>query len=86
MRKIKAIIVFAIQKAAQGVEYTPKYGAVCPFCGSIRMRTITTRKWDGDTRTRFHRCKNKSCPLHKRKVYIKSVQVDETRKPRPDVA
>ena len=79
--RVKAIIVLAIQKASQGVEYTPKYGAVCPFCGSKRIRTYSTKPWKDSLRVRFHKCQNKRCPLYKQNISVKSVQVDTTEMP-----
>ena len=75
---MKAIVKFAIEKAAQGVEYSPKYGAICPFCGAIKIPAATTRKWEEKTRVRYHKCNNAGCPLCFRNISIKSVQTDRS--------
>lgn len=75
---MKAIVEFAIEKAAEGVEYSPRYGAICPFCGAIWMPSYKCKPWDDNTRVRYHKCKNKDCQLHINDISIKSVQVDRS--------
>lgn len=65
----------ARQTAMQGVDYSPRSGASCPWCGS-RTRITNTQKWDGDFRIRYHRCEKKGCVLATMGVSIKSIEAD----------
>jgi len=63
------------EKAEQSVDYSPKYGALCPECGS-RMAVETTRPWEDDSRVRYHRCVNTDvCIIAKLGLNIKSIQM-----------
>lgn len=76
-RKVAAAaIALAIEKAKAGVDYSPRTGATCPWCGAERMRTVTTRPWEGDARVRFHLCSNPRCLLASLGQRVKSVEVD----------
>ena len=66
-------LVKAISEAENGVDYSPKTGAVCPFCGT-RTYVKDTRPWEGDCRIRYHRCGNPSCCLYLLTKTIKSVE------------
>jgi len=66
----------AIELAAAGVDYSPRYGAVCPLCGTPRARVTGSLPWDGNIKVRYHRCANQECRLARLKVSIKSVEVD----------
>lgn len=68
-------IVTLIQKAEEGVSYGGR-GAICPACGE-RAYVVTTRRWSGGMRVRYHKCQNSDCLLCGLDVTIKSVQVDE---------
>jgi len=68
-------IVLARQQAAAGVDYSPRRGASCPWCGH-RCEITSTRPWEDNTRIRYHRCKNTSCPVSALNVNIKSIEVD----------
>ena len=75
-QKIKAVFVAAVQRAENGVDFSPRFGAVCPFCGRPNLRVHGSKPWDGDCRIRYHRCHNPGCYLHQIGQTIKSVQVD----------
>lgn len=64
----------AKDEAQAGVDYTLKDGAVCPFCGSRKLRPYTVRKWDGGFKIRYHYCENPDCGLATLRFSIKSVQ------------
>jgi len=56
-------------QGAGAVDYSPRYGAICPVCGAERCRVTRTDPWFGSCRERFHRCK--ACGLR-----FKSVEAD----------
>lgn len=62
MDKTLIVIAKALDAAREGVEYSPKHGALCPFCG-LKTRVQTTKPWLGNSRLRYHRCENPQCPL-----------------------
>ncbi len=66
-------VVEAIQAAESGVDYSPKYGALCPCCGK-KTRVTHTKAWAGQSRIRYHRCDNGTCHLHTKEQSIKSVE------------
>lgn len=68
-------LVIARQSATAGVDFSPKSGARCPWCGG-KTRIIATRPWEDTTRIRYHRCENSKCPLCTMAVGIKSIEVD----------
>jgi len=59
-RLVVAHIATAEEAVAGGVEYNRRDGAACPVCGQ-RLYVQTTRPWDGSTRIRYHRCRNRRC-------------------------
>lgn len=72
---VMVLLAKAKEKADQSVDYTPKYGAICPECGKKRLPVITSRGWAGDSKVRYHRCPNKpGCILAVMETSIKSVQ------------
>ena len=73
-KAIVTAVVTLIQKAEEGVSYGGR-GAICPACGE-RARVITTRRWSGGMRIRYHKCQNSNCLLSGLGVTIKSVQID----------
>ena len=75
MNAIAGKIVLAKQQAADGVDYSPRYGALCPWCGK-KARITATRPWDESTRIRYHRCESSECVLSALRVNIKSVEAD----------
>jgi hypothetical protein len=79
MSVTQAKVAMAIKQAEQGVDYSPRHGALCPWCGK-RTRVTVTKPWDESTRTRWHRCGNKRCLLAKAGKAIKSVEVEVNQK------
>ena len=71
------VIQVAVAKARAGVVYSPKGGAKCPMCGK-RCPVVSSPKWVGDIKVRYHRCRNKACVLCSTGVNVKSVQEDVT--------
>jgi hypothetical protein len=69
----KAMIGAAMARARDGVDYSPKDGAVCPMCGK-RCPVVSSPKWSGDIKIRYHRCRNKACVMATARVLVKSVQ------------
>jgi lysozyme family protein len=67
-------LVGAINAAESGVDYYPKTGATCPFCGE-KTRVKDTRPWIGNCRVRYHKCANPACCLKALSKTIKSVEV-----------
>lgn len=67
--------------AKNGVDYSPRLGAVCPFCSTPRARVATSLPWDGDCKVRYHICGNADCPLQQLGITIKSVEVDTVAAP-----
>lgn len=72
-----AAVAAALAKASEGVDYTARDGAVCPVCGSKKLKVYKTMPWEGAARTRYHHCKNRRCVLHKLGLSVKSIQVDD---------
>lgn len=60
-------------QAEAGVDFTSRYGALCPACGK-RTRVITTRPWDGPVRIRYHQCATRGCVIAGQGKMIKSVE------------
>lgn len=73
--QVVAIVAKVKEKADRSVDYTPRYGAVCPECGR-RMKSITSRPWQDGVKVRYHKCGNTSgeCLLAIMEASIKSVQ------------
>mgnify|MGYP001592407100 CR=1 FL=1 len=73
--QVAAIVSKAKARADQAIDYSPRYGAVCPECGK-RMKIITSRPWEGGLKVRYHRCQNLSgqCLLAYWQMTVKSVQ------------
>lgn len=68
-------IKMAVAKAREGVVYSPKDGATCPLCGE-RCLVVSSPKWSGSLKVRYHRCNNPKCVLASLKTSVKSVQED----------
>lgn len=66
-------LVSAISEAENGVDYSPKTGALCPFCGK-KAYVRDTMPWIGDCRVRYHKCINPACCLYLLSKTIKSVE------------
>ena len=70
-----ALIAEAKEKASSGVDYSPRYGAICPWCGK-RAKITRTTPWEDSIRLRYHRCLNTKCILNAMNISIKSLEVD----------
>lgn len=75
MTRAAARIVLVKQEAENGVDFSPRTGAICPSCGK-RSKIYSTKPWDGSVRLRYHRCENSACVLCAMGVTIKSIEVD----------
>ena len=73
-----ARIVLARRAAESGVDYSPRRGARCPWCGG-RCRIYRTMRWDGPVRVRYHRCDRKGCVVAAMKLSIKSIEEDHVK-------
>lgn len=67
-------VVIAVQSAESGVDYTPRYGATCPWCGQKRIPVYKTMPWSDGFRIRYHHCSNPECLLHGLGTTVKSLQ------------
>ena len=76
VRQMKATLALAMEEASAGVDYSPRHGAGCPWCGRKRIPGYRTRPWAGGLRVRYHHCPHKGCLLHEMNVGVKSVQED----------
>jgi hypothetical protein len=65
----------AREQAAAGVDFSPRRGARCPWCGA-RAKIYKTFAWEDRARLRFHRCYQQGCALAQMNVSIKSIEVD----------
>ncbi|WP_320043199.1 hypothetical protein [uncultured Desulfobacter sp.] len=76
--QVVAIVAKVKEKADQSVDYTPRYGAVCPECGRARMQTVGAKPWKDGMKVRYHKCGNITgrCLLAVMQTTIKSVQVE----------
>lgn len=72
------MILTAKEQAQAGVDYSPRYGAVCPCCKTVKIPIFRTMPWDGNTRIRYHKCKNTDCLLSRLNLSVKSLQEDVT--------
>lgn len=68
-------IAAAKRTAENGVDYSPKYGALCPWCGN-KTKITRTAPWDENVRVRYHRCHHPGCVIAKLQISVKSIQVD----------
>lgn len=68
-------IVIARREAAAGVDFSPRVGALCPWCHR-KAKGYRTLPWEDATRIRYHRCENHDCPISTMNVTIKSIEVD----------
>lgn len=67
-------IAEATKKASAGVDYSSRYGALCPWCGK-RTKVYKTMPWEDDIRVRYHQCGNVRCALGTMGCSIKSIEV-----------
>ena len=73
--KMFALVAKAREKAATGVDYSSRTGALCPYCGN-RAKIYSTKPWEGSTRIRYHNCKNTKCLIASLGITIKSIEED----------
>ncbi len=66
----------AVAIARNGVDYSPRLGAVCPSCGTERALVTGCTAWDSGYKVRYHKCRNKVCPMAVANVSIKSIERD----------
>lgn len=71
------LIAAALKRAAEGVDFSSRHGALCPLCGQ-KLAITVTKPWVGSVRIRFHRCYNKQCLLCAAETSMKSVQQDHS--------
>ncbi|MBU0680117.1 MAG: transcriptional regulator [Proteobacteria bacterium] len=69
-------LVEAKAQAASGVDYSPRFGAVCPSCATTRAVVTGSLPWDSAIKIRYHRCRNSGCPINQMGISIKSIEVD----------
>ena len=74
-RPVLSKITTAKETAAAGVDYSPRAGATCPWCGE-RAKIYKTLPWECGTRIRYHRCQNIKCVLFRFSATIKSIEAD----------
>ena len=72
--EVLAVIDEVRSKADAGVDYSVRWGAVCPACGKKRISIITVRPWNGNSRIRYHKCDNRECLICRMGISVKSVQ------------
>jgi len=77
--QVVAIVAKVKEKADQSVDYTPRYGAVCPECGKKRMKIVSSKPWQDGIKVRYHKCGNTvdGCLLAVMQATIKSVQIEK---------
>lgn len=72
---MSSAIEIAVVKARDGVDYSVKSGATCPMCGKKKIKVMSSPRWMGEMKVRYHKCQNPDCLLGKMGTLIKSVQV-----------
>jgi len=70
-----ALIAEARRKAESGVDYSPRFGAVCPVCGKAKIPIVTSRPWRDNLKTRYHKCDSEKCLLKTMNLTVKSIEV-----------
>jgi hypothetical protein len=74
-RAVFGKVAKAKELAENGVDFSPRHGARCPWCES-KCRIYRTMPWDGNVRVRYHRCERSGCVIASLRVSIKSIEVD----------
>lgn len=69
-------VVAALARAQNGVDYSPRLGAVCPVCGTEHLPVYKTMPWSGNARVRYHKCPNSACLLGRLGRSVKSIEVE----------
>lgn len=62
--------------ARDGVDYSPRLGASCPACGTIRTKVTHSCRWEDGCKIRYHKCGNGNCPISVANISIKSIEKD----------
>ncbi len=75
-RKTISLIAMAKQKANDGIEYSRRFGAVCPVCGAQKIKTIRSDPWRDGVKIRYHRCMNSHCIAAVMSIIIKSIELE----------
>lgn len=70
-------IALAKEQAAAGVDYSPRLGGLCPWCGT-KAKIYKTNPWEDNMRIRYHRCTQKGCVLAAMEITIKSLEIDKS--------
>ena len=76
--EVLAVIDEVRAKADAGVDYSARWGAVCPVCGKARMQTVTSRPWKNGIKIRYHKCNNLECLVCRIGLSLKSYQNDDS--------
>lgn len=66
--------VLLVESARAGVIFDDLDGAVCPGCGTTRLKAYKVMPLDGGLRVRYHKCSNPECVLCAIGEGIKSLQ------------
>ena len=72
-------MALARQIAANGVDFSPRTGAPCPWC-SRKTKITKTMPWDENIRIRYHRCQSRKCVLAAMGISIKSIEIDQVKR------
>lgn len=75
VRVAMASLAEAKRRASAGVDYSSRFGALCPWCGQKTKITRTT-PWEENVRIIYHRCENRCCVLTVMNISIKSIEID----------
>lgn len=71
-------ILQAREIAQNGIDYSSRWGAVCPYCKTPKAKVITSKPWEENMKIRYHKCLNKECLLFKMEITIKSIEEDKS--------
>ncbi len=66
--------VLVVESARAGVIFDVLDGAVCPCCGTTRLKAYKVMPWADGVRVRYHKCGNPECILCAIGEGIKSLQ------------
>lgn len=75
-RTAVVLLMKAKEKAEAGVNFSPRFGALCPCCGH-KLAVAKTAAWVDGLRERYHRCDRVGhCLLATAGFGIKSIEAD----------
>ena len=66
--------ILVVESARAGVIFDVLDGAVCPCCGTTRLKAYKVMPWADGVRVRYHKCGNQECILCAIGEGIKSLQ------------